>query len=237
MLRPGEVLEYVPGVIITSTAATARRTSISCAASISITHRLPHHDRPHAVNMPTHAHGQGYSDLNFLLPELVSRVAYKKVRISPRKATFPRGAADIDYYTKMPKGVASLGLGSNGYRRAMAANSFDAAGPSALRLRAVPQRRPVGESRGLPQVERRAALQPGNERGRLHRVPHGYTGKWNATDQIPQRAVDDGTIHASARSIRPTAARPRATACRSTGTRHSRTARCSTWTCTRSSTG
>ena len=73
------------------------------------------------VNMPTHAHGQGYSDLNFLIPELVSRVAYKKGPYFAEEGDFSSaGAADIDYYTKMPKGIASLGLGSNGYRRAMA---------------------------------------------------------------------------------------------------------------------
>ena len=32
------------------------------------------------VNMPTHAHGQGYTDLNFLLPELVERIAYRPLR-------------------------------------------------------------------------------------------------------------------------------------------------------------
>ena len=30
------------------------------------------------VNMPTHAHGQGYTDLNFLIPELVERIDYRK---------------------------------------------------------------------------------------------------------------------------------------------------------------
>ena len=30
------------------------------------------------VNMPTHVHGQGYTDLNFIIPELVSRVLYQR---------------------------------------------------------------------------------------------------------------------------------------------------------------
>ena len=30
------------------------------------------------VNLLTHAHGQGYTDLNFLIPELVDRVRYRK---------------------------------------------------------------------------------------------------------------------------------------------------------------
>ena len=27
----------------------------------------------------THAHGQGYSDINFMIPELIDRIEYKKV--------------------------------------------------------------------------------------------------------------------------------------------------------------
>ena len=30
------------------------------------------------INLPTHAHGHGYLDLNFLIPELVERIQYKK---------------------------------------------------------------------------------------------------------------------------------------------------------------
>ena len=30
------------------------------------------------VNMPTHAHGQGYMDLNFMIPELVTGVQFSK---------------------------------------------------------------------------------------------------------------------------------------------------------------
>src|SRR5258708_424128 len=133
MQRPGEVLEYVPGVIITQHSGDGKANQYFLRGfnldhgtdfSTTIDH-MP-------VNMPTHAHGQGYSDLNFLIPELVSRVAYKKGPYFAEEGDFSSaGAADIDYYTKMPKGIASLGFGGNGYRRAMAANSFDA-GPGHL---------------------------------------------------------------------------------------------------------
>ena len=127
MLRPGEVLEYVPGVIITQHSGDGKANQYFLRGFnldhgtdfLTTIDHMP-------VNMPTHAHGQGYSDINFLIPELVSRVAYKKGPYFAEEGDFSSaGAADIVYYTKMPKGVASLGLGSNGYRRAMAANSFD----------------------------------------------------------------------------------------------------------------
>ncbi len=197
MLRPGEVLEYVPGVIITQHSGDGKANQYFLRGFnldhgtdfLTTIDHMP-------VNMPTHAHGQGYSDINFLLPELVSRVEYKKGPYFADEGDFSSaGAADIVYYTKMPKGVASLGLGSNGYRRAMAANSFDA-GPGHLLYgfelfhNDGPWINPE-DYRKLNGVLRFS--QGTNADGYTVSVM-GYTGKWNATDQIPRRAVDDGTI-------------------------------------------
>ena len=44
------------------------------------------------VNMPSHAHGQGYSDLNWLIPELVDGSATARAHTTPRKATSRRPA-------------------------------------------------------------------------------------------------------------------------------------------------
>src|SRR6266540_3267040 len=73
MLRPGEVLEYVPGVIITQHSGEGKANQYFLRGfnldhgtdfSTTVAH-MP-------VNMPTHGHGQGYTDLNFMIPELVS---------------------------------------------------------------------------------------------------------------------------------------------------------------------
>ena len=68
-LRPGEVLEFVPGMIVTQHSGDGKANQYflrgfnldhgtDCATFVN---GLP-------VNMPTNAHGQGYSDLNFLIP-------------------------------------------------------------------------------------------------------------------------------------------------------------------------
>ena len=50
------------------------------------------------VNMPSHAHGQGYTDLNFLIPELVDRIDYRKGPYSASVGDFASaGSADILY--------------------------------------------------------------------------------------------------------------------------------------------
>src|SRR5260221_2130031 len=197
MQRPGEVLEYVPGVIITQHSGDGKANQYFLRGfnldhgtdfSTAIDH-MP-------VNMPTHANGQGYSDLTFLIPELVSRVAYKKGPYFAEEGDFSSaGAADIDYYTKMPRGVASLGFGSDGYRRAMAANSFDS-GPGHLLygFELFHSDGPWVNPEDYRKLNGVLRFSEGTNADGYTLSLMGYDGKWNATDQIPQRAVDAGTI-------------------------------------------
>jgi len=197
MLRPGEVLEYVPGVIITQHSGDGKANQYFLRGfnldhgtdfSTTVDH-MP-------VNMPTHGHGQGYSDLNFLIPELVSRVAYKKGPYFAEEGDFSSaGAADMDYYTKMPKGVASIGLGGNGYRRAVAANSFDAApGHMLYGLEFFHNDGPWTNPEDYRKLNGVLRMSEGTNADGYTLSLMGYSGNWNATDQIPRRAVDSGTI-------------------------------------------
>jgi len=197
MQRPGEVLEYVPGVIITQHSGDGKANQYFLRGFnldhgtdfLTTIDHMP-------VNMPTHAHGQGYSDLNFLIPELVSRVAYKKGPYFAEEGDFSSaGAADIDYYTKMPKGIASLGLGSNGYRRAMAANSYDSdTGHLLYGFELFHNDGPWVNPEDYRKLNGVLRFSQGTNADGYTVSLMGYHGKWNATDQIPQRAVDDGTI-------------------------------------------
>jgi hypothetical protein len=197
MQRPGEVLEYVPGVVITQHSGDGKANQYFLRGFnldhgtdfLTTIDHMP-------VNMPTHAHGQGYSDLNFLIPELVSRVAYKKGPYFAEEGDFSSaGAADIDYYTKMPKGIASLGFGSNGYQRAMAANSFDSgAGHLLYGFELFHNDGPWVNPEDYRKLNGVLRFSQGTNADGYTVSLMGYHGKWNATDQIPQRAVDDGTI-------------------------------------------
>ena len=197
MQRPGEVLEYVPGVIITQHSGDGKANQYFLRGFnldhgtdfLTTINHMP-------VNMPTHAHGQGYSDINFLLPELVSRIAYKKGPYFAEEGDFSSaGAADIDYYTKMPKGIASLGLGSNGYRRAMAADSFDAdPGHLLYGFELFHNDGPWINPEDYRKLNGVLRFSEGTNADGYTLSLMGYTGKWNATDQIPQRVVDDQTI-------------------------------------------
>ena len=197
MQRAGEVLEYVPGVIITQHSGDGKANQYFLRG-FNLDHgtdfRTTVDHMP--VNMPTHAHGQGYSDLNFLIPELVSRISYKKGPYFAEEGDFASaGAADIYYASELKQGIASLSAGTGDYRRALIANSFEA-GPGTLLygLEAFRNNGPWDNPEDYRKLNGALRFSHGSNADGFSLTGMGYTGKWNATDQIPQRAVDRGEI-------------------------------------------
>ena len=123
--RAGELLEAVPGLIVTQHSGEGKANqyflrgfNLDHGTDLAITvDGMP-------VNMPSHGHGQGYADLNFLIPELVGAVNVRKGPYFADKGDFASaGSVDIDYLTKLPKNLAEISFGSFGYRRGVAAGS------------------------------------------------------------------------------------------------------------------
>ena len=76
------------------------------------------------VNMPTNAHGQGYSDLNFLIPELVDHIDYRKGTYFAENGDFSSaGSADIQYRSRLDHGFIDATVGAYDYRRVVVAGS------------------------------------------------------------------------------------------------------------------
>jgi hypothetical protein len=79
ILRSGEVLETVPGVIITQHAGGGKANQYFLRG-FNLDHGTDFaifiDDMP--LNLPSHAHGEGYSDMNTVIPEFVKRVNYEK---------------------------------------------------------------------------------------------------------------------------------------------------------------
>ena len=78
-LRPAEVLEFVPGVIVSQHSGDGKANQYYLRG-FNLDHGTDFATFVDGmpVNMPTHAHGHGYSDLNWLIPELVDRIRYRK---------------------------------------------------------------------------------------------------------------------------------------------------------------
>ena len=133
-LRTGELLEFVPGMIVTQHSGDGKANQYFLRG-FNLDHGTDFATWVDGmpVNMRSHAHGQGYSDLNFLIPELVQRIDYKKGPYFADEGDFASaGAARFRLADRMPAGLASVSLGSYGFRRGLLADSFQATGGTLL---------------------------------------------------------------------------------------------------------
>jgi outer membrane receptor protein involved in Fe transport len=195
--RTAEMLEVVPGVIVTQHSGDGKANQYY-VRGFNLDHgtdfRTSVMGMP--VNMPTHAHGQGYADLNFVIPELVKSIQYKKGTYFAEEGDFSAaGAAAFDYVRSMPHGIASVEVGENRYRRALLANSSDA-GPGTL-LYAIEAAGQDGPWE-LPENFKRFngvlsySAKVGADDFRVTGM--ALKSSWTSTDQIPQRAINAGAL-------------------------------------------
>src|ERR1700689_4334829 len=120
LLRPAAILENVPGLIVTQHSGEGKANQYFLRA-FNLDHGtdLATEVDGMPINMPTHAHGQGYTDLNFLIPELVSDLHFKKGPYYADEGDFATaGAVRMDLLNEIPAS-ATLGFGQDGYRRAL----------------------------------------------------------------------------------------------------------------------
>ncbi|UMY20014.1 TonB-dependent receptor [Methylobacterium organophilum] len=195
--RPGEVLESVPGLIVTQHSGEGKANqfflrgfNLDHGSDIAITvDGMP-------VNMRTNAHAQGYADINFLIPELVGAVEFHKGPYFARDGDFASaGSVRIDYLDTVEKNLALTSIGSFGYKRALAIASAPlgeghllAAGEAQVYDGPwdVPDR--LAKFNGVLRYSQGTALDGFSVTGMA------YWAKWNATNQIPERAVAGGIL-------------------------------------------
>lgn len=195
--RAGEILETVPGVIISQHSGEGKANqyylrgfNLDHGTDIAvIVAGVP-------VNMPTHGHGQGYADANFLIPELVSAVQYKKGPYYAEEGDFASaGAVNVNYVSLVDRPLALMQGGSNGFARALVAAS-PRIGNGYL-LYAVEAGRNDGPWTRPDDYRKLNGLlryTQGDQKGGFSIAAMGYNASWDATDQIPERAVSDGSI-------------------------------------------
>ena len=123
--RPGEVFEAMPGLIVSQHSGEGKANQFYLRG-FNLDHGTDFATYVDGmpVNMPTHAHGHGYSDLNWLIPELVNRISYKKGPYFADEGDFSSaGVARLGLFDTLPQGIASLTLGANSYGRALLTQS------------------------------------------------------------------------------------------------------------------
>ncbi|MGM9487138.1 TonB-dependent receptor [Ideonella sp. YS5] len=195
-LRPGEVLEFVPGLIVTQHSGDGKANQYFLRG-FNLDHGTDFATTVAGmpVNMPSHAHGQGYTDLNFLLPELVDRIDYRKGPYFATHGDFASaGAADIVYKTRLDAPFAQLTLGENGYARAVGAASFDLSTGGTLlgAVETMVNDGPWTVPEGLRRNNALLSYAQGSRQGGWSASLMAYDARWTATDQVPQSLIDQG---------------------------------------------
>jgi TonB dependent receptor/Carboxypeptidase regulatory-like domain/TonB-dependent Receptor Plug Domain len=195
--RAAEVLETVPGMIISQHSGEGKANQYYLRG-FNLDHGFDFAQTIAGipVNMPTHAHAQGYADSNFLIPELVSGVQFRKGPYYAENGDFSSaGSANINYFNVLERPIVSLSGGSFDYGRFLAAAS-PRVGNGNL-LTAFEWERDNGPWVS-PNVKDKfngiVRYSKGNARNGLSLTFLGFNNHWHSTDQIPQRAVDEGLI-------------------------------------------
>ncbi len=155
------------------------------------------------MNFRTHGHGQGYLDVNGLIPEAVERVDYRKGRIAPTRATSASSArAQITTRDKMDP-FALVEVGQYGYRRFVAGGSAKVGGgDAAVHRPGQVQRGPVGAARGLRGLLRAcSSTRSRSATATFQASLNVYDASWAPTEQTPERAI--GTPLCEDRFLQP----------------------------------
>lgn len=191
--RPGEVLETVPGVIATQHSGAGKANQFFLRG-FNLDHGTDFATSVNGVpvNLPTHGHGQGYTDLNFMIPELIERVDFRKGPYYADLGDFSSaGAADIHYVDSLPQSIAQLEGGSFGYERGLYASSHHIGSGNLLyAVELFHNDGPWTKPDDYKKINSVLSYSRGTEEWGYSVTSMSYVGDWNATDQIARRALD-----------------------------------------------
>ena len=196
LLRPGEILEYIPGMVVTQHSGDGKANQYFLRG-MNLDHGTDFATSLNGmpINMPSHAHGQGYTDLNFLIPELVNKVQYNKGPYYAESGDFSSaGSAQIAYRTQLKEPFAEWSLGRNGYQRVVAANTITLNEDTRLisALERMNNNGPWRTPEGLRKTNALLSLAQGTASNGWSSFFSAYQAHWNATDQVPSRLLAQG---------------------------------------------
>ncbi len=198
LLRTGEILELVPGMIVTQHSGTGKANQYFLRG-FNLDHGTDFATWVDGmpVNMRTHGHGQGYTDLNFIIPETIATLEYKKGSHYASQGDFSSvGAASMRTAERVDSGRLVATVGEYDFLRLVALDSIATEnGEIAYALEVNRYDGPWSDiDEDLDKVNGLLKYTTELGAGRLSITGMGYDNSWNSADQIPARAVDQGLI-------------------------------------------
>jgi Carboxypeptidase regulatory-like domain/TonB dependent receptor/TonB-dependent Receptor Plug Domain len=192
ILRSGEILETVPGLIITQHAGGGK------ANQYFLRGFNLDHGTDFAVfldgmplNLPSHAHGEGYADMNISVPEFVRRLNYEKGPYYAEIGNYSSaGSANIQYFKTLPQNFFQVEGGMYGYGQAVFGVSQKLGSGNLLYGgEAYHDDGPWTHPDNYYKFNGLLTYSRGDSTNGLSITARGYHGKWNSSDQIPITAI------------------------------------------------
>ena len=197
LLRPGEILETIPGMVVTQHSGDGKANQYFLRG-YNLDHGTDFASSVDdvAVNMPTNAHGQGYTDLNFLIPELVDHIDYRKGTYFAENGDFSSaGSAAVQYRTALDHTFLDLTAGANDYRRAVLAGSTAGGAPILLGgLELLEENGPWSPPENVRKVNVLGRISDGTRYSGWSVDTVIYDAHWHAADPVPLTLIQAGQL-------------------------------------------
>ncbi len=195
--RVGELVEVIPGLVATQHSGSGKANQYFLRG-FNLDHGTDfavYFDGA-PVNFRTHGHGQGYLDLNFIIPEVVERIEFRKGPYYTDVGDFSAAAtASFRSYDALDENIAAMTIGENGFRRGLVAASVGAGGGQLLAAAEVLfNDSPFVLDEDLEKYN--AFLKYTRQTGAADwsLSLSAYDSRWTSTDQIPLRAIETGLV-------------------------------------------
>lgn len=197
ILRSGELLEIVPGAVVTQHSGTGKANQYFLRG-FNLDHGTDFNARIDGVplNLPSHGHGQGYLDINPIIPELVNYIDYGKGPYYADVGDFSSaGYAHYHLYDELDQGLLRVGVGEDDFYRGVVADSTPLSqGILLYGMEAQYYDGPWEVDEDAVRLNLLLKYTGGTVTEGYRFTGMSYYGDWDATDQIPQRAVEQGLV-------------------------------------------
>jgi hypothetical protein len=195
--RNGELLEIIPGALATQHSGSGKANQYFLRG-FNLDHGTDFTTYVDGIpmNMPSHTHGQGYMDINSVIPELVKNIEYGKGPYYAEVGDFSSaGYTKMFSINQLPEALLKFTGGEFGYYRTLAANSNKIGSGNLLYAGEFNSYNGVWQQ---PEDSKkfngllRYTLDKDNWGMSIN--GKGYSNSWMATNQIAQTLVDNGTL-------------------------------------------
>jgi hypothetical protein len=197
VLRRGELLEVVPGMIVTQHSGGGKANQYFLRG-YNLDHGTDFHVGVDGMpaNYRTHAHGQGYADINFIVPEFIERLDYFKGPFNVEYGDLSTaGGADYRLFHALPGGIFSTTYGSYDYFRLLLGDSWQLGeGMLSLGVEYTHEDGPWDQGNNYNRYNLFARYHVGDDENYWNVTAMGHEGSWDSSDQVPLDLIDNGTL-------------------------------------------